>query len=159
MKSFRMRAEDVERRWFQINADGKVLGKIAVKAANLLMGKEKPTFTPGVDMGDFVLVTNAAKVKVTGRKKENKIYRHHTQYLGGLIEKPFHEVVDTHPERIIQAAVRRMLPKTTLGKHLLGRLKVYGGAEHPHVAQNPQPIEIGRVLSPLGPPKGTVVKA
>jgi large subunit ribosomal protein L13 len=156
MKSFRMRAEDVERRWLQIDADGKVLGKIAVKAANLLMGKEKPTFTPGVDMGDFVLVTNAAKVKVTGRKKEKKIYRHHTMYLGGLVEQPFDQVVDTHPERIVQLAVRRMLPKTTLGKHLFKRLKVYAGAQHPHAAQNPQLIEIGRPVFPPQSPRGDV---
>jgi large subunit ribosomal protein L13 len=144
MKTFRMRVEDVQRRWFIIDADGKTLGKLAVKAAGILMGKDLPTFTPGVDTGSFVVVTNATKVRVTGRKKDDKIYRHHTLYLGGLVEKPFKEVIATHPERVIEAAVRRMLPKTTLGKHLFRRLKVYGGKDHPHTAQNPQPIEITR---------------
>ncbi len=144
MKTFRMRAEDVQRRWFHIDADGKTLGKLAVKAANLLMGKEKPTFTPGVDTGDFVVVTNAEKVHVSGQKRVKKVYRHHTQYLGGLVEEPFSSVIEKHPERVIQLAVRRMLPKNTLGKHLFRRLKVYAGKDHPHAAQNPDTIEIGR---------------
>ena len=147
MKTFRIRAEDVQRRWFHIDADGKTLGKLAVKAANILMGKEKPTFTPGVDTGDFVVVTNAAKVHVTGKKRENKVYRHHTLYLGGLVEKPFKEVIATHPERVIESAIRRMLPKTTLGKHLYKRLKVYGTPDHPHTAQNPEKIEITRIVA------------
>jgi large subunit ribosomal protein L13 len=142
MKTFRIRAEDVRRRWFHIDADGKTLGKLAVKAANILMGKEKPTFTPGVDAGDFVLVTNARKVRVSGRKRDNKVYRHHTLYLGGLVEQPYTEVVEKHPERIIMLAVRRMLPKNTLGKHWLKRLKVYGGTEHPHAAQCPVTIDV-----------------
>jgi len=147
MKTFRIRAEDVQRRWFHIDADGKTLGKLAVKAANILMGKEKPTFTPGVDTGDFVVVTNAAKVHVTGKKRENKVYRHHTLYLGGLVEQPFKEVIATHPERVIESAIRRMLPKTTLGKHLYKRLKVYGTPDHPHTAQNPEKIEITRIVA------------
>jgi len=147
MKTFRIRAEDVQRRWFHIDADGKTLGKLAVKAANILMGKEKPTFTPGVDTGDFVVVTNATKVHVTGKKRENKMYRHHTLHLGGLVEKPFKEVIATHPERVIESAIRRMLPKTTLGKHLYKRLKVYGTPDHPHTAQNPEKIEITRIVA------------
>ena len=144
MKTFMIRKEDVQRRWFHIDADGRTLGKVAVKAAMLLMGKTKPSFTPGVDTGDFVVVTNAAKVQVSGRKKDNKVYRHHTLYLGGLIEQPFAEVIEKHPDRVVMLAVRRMLPKNTLGKYFLTRLKVYGGGEHPHSAQNPQPIEVPR---------------
>ena len=142
MKTFMIRKEDVQRRWFHIDADGKTLGKVAVKAAMMLMGKTKPTFTPGVDCGDFVIVTNAQKVHVSGRKKDDKIYRHHTLYLGGLVEQPFSEVIEKHPDRVVMLAVRRMLPKNTLGKHLLRRLKVYGGGEHPHSVQNPQKIEV-----------------
>jgi large subunit ribosomal protein L13 len=143
MKTFRMRVEDVRRRWFHIDADGKTLGKIAVKAANILMGKDKPTFTPGVDTGDFVVVTNAKTVKVSGRKQERKIYRHHTQYLGGLVEKPFDEVIATHPDRVVLLAVRRMLPKTTLGRHCLRRLRVYPDAVH-GLTQKLEPVELGR---------------
>ncbi len=142
MKTFMIRKEDVQRRWFHIDAEGKTLGKIAVKAAKLLMGKEKPTFTPGVDTGDFVVVTNAGKVHVSGRKKDDKVYRHHTLYLGGLVEQPFSSVIEKHPDRVVMLAVRRMLPKNILGRHLLRRLKVYGGGEHPHSAQNPQSIEV-----------------
>ena len=144
MKTFRMRVEDVRRRWYHIDADGKTLGKVAVKAATILLGKDKPTFTPGVDTGDFVLVTNAKKVRVSGSKGDDKLYRHHTLYLGGLVEEPYGEVLEKHPDRVVLLAVRRMLPKSTLGRQLLRRLRVFGGTEHPHAAQKPETIEIGR---------------
>jgi len=144
MKTFRMRKEDVRRRWFHIDADGKTLGKIAVKAAHILMGKEKPTYTPGVDTGDFVVVTNAEKVQISGKKREKKIYRHHTGYVGGLVEEPLSKLMERKPKKVVELAVRRMLPKNTMGRHIFHRLKVYGGQEHPHSAQQPQTIEISR---------------
>jgi large subunit ribosomal protein L13 len=142
MKTLLIRKEDVERRWFELDATGQVLGKLAVKAARLLMGKEKPTLTPGVDTGDFVVVTNARNVKVTGRKEVNKIHRHHTGWLGHLIEEPVSELRAKKPERLIELAVRRMLPKNTLGIHMLRRLKVYAGTDHPHQAQKPAKVEL-----------------
>ncbi len=144
MKTFRMRKEDVRRRWYHIDAAGKTLGKVAVKVANVLMGKEKPTFTPGVDTGDFVVVTNASKVRVTGKKREKKIYRHHTGHVGHLVEEPFLEVIERQPKRVVELAIRRMLPKNTLGRHIFRRLKVYGGDVHPHAGQKPETIEISR---------------
>lgn len=144
MKTFWIRNEDVRRRWFHIDAGGQVLGKVAVRAAHLLMGKENPTFTPSVDAGDFVVVTNAEKVKVSGRKRERKMYRHHTLFLGGLVEEPLESVLSRHPKRVVELAVRRMLPKNTLGRHFLRRLKIYTGDAHPHSAQKPERVEIHR---------------
>jgi large subunit ribosomal protein L13 len=144
MKTFMIRNEDIRRQWFQIDADGQTLGKLAVRAAHILMGKEKPTFTPGVDSGDFVVVTNAQKVRVSGRKLDKKVYRHHTLYLGGLVEEPIADLLRKKPRRVIELAVRRMLPKNTLGRHYLRRLKVYPGAEHPHSAQQPARVEVLR---------------
>lgn len=142
MKTFMIRKEDIRRRWHHIDAEGQVLGKVAVRAAKLLMGKESPTFTPGVDAGDFVVITNAEKVRVTGRKREGKVYRHHTQYLGGLVEEPLESLMARRPKRVVHLAVRRMLPKNTLGRHYLRRLKVYTGQSHPHSAQGPQRVEV-----------------
>src|SRR2546426_358482 len=131
MKTFMIRKEDIPRRWFHIDAGGQTLGKVAVRAAHLLMGKDNPTFTPGVDAGEFVVVTNAAKVNISGRKKERKVYRYHTQYLGGLVEEPLDSLLARKPRRVVELAVRRMLPKNTLGRHYLRRLKIYGGETHP----------------------------
>jgi large subunit ribosomal protein L13 len=142
IKSFRLRQEDVKREWFQMDASGQVLGRLAAKAARLLMGKERPTYTPGVDSGDFVIVTNAARVRVTGKKESWKLYRHHTGYLGHFIQTPLSEMRGARPERLIELAVRRMLPKNTLGRYMLKRLKVYAGAEHPHAAQQPKPVKL-----------------
>ena len=144
MKTLRIRCEDVKRGWHEINAEGQVLGKLAVRAAHLLMGKEKVTYSPGVDNGDYVVVTNASKLKVTGRKLEDKLYRHHTMTIGGLIEEPMESLLARKPQQVVLLAVRRMLPKNNLGKHYLTRLKVYGGAEHPHVAQGAVRIEVDR---------------
>lgn len=141
MKTFLQRKEDVQRSWYHVDAEGKVLGRLASRVAVILMGKHKPTFTPGVDGGDFVVVTNARKVKVTGRKEEDKLYRRHTGYIGHFIEEPLSHVrASKRPERMIELAVRRMLPKNTLGGRMLKRLKVYAGPEHPHAAQNPKPL-------------------
>ena len=133
-----LRKEDVVRRWYQIDAGGEVLGKLAAKVARMLMGKERPTYTPGVDSGDFVVITNARNVKVTGRKEERKLYRSHTAHVGTLVEQPLGALRAKKPEKLIYLAVKRMLPKNTLGRYMLKRLKVYADREHPHVAQAPE---------------------
>ena len=141
-KTFLMRKEDVERRWIHLDAGEAILGKLAVHAAMSLMGKDRPTYTPGVDGGNFVVVTNAEAVKVTGKKETNKKYRYHTGYFGGLRENRLAELREKKPEKIITLAVRRMLPKNKLGRNMLKRLKVYAGADHPHVAQQPQTVAV-----------------
>lgn len=131
-----------ERKWFVIDARDQVLGKLAVTAANILTGKVKAIYTPFLDTGDHVIVINAAKVSVSGRKETDKLYQHHTGYLGGLREATVAEVREKHPERLIEEAVRGMLPKTKLGRAMFGKLKVYAGDQHPHQAQQPQPVAI-----------------
>ncbi len=131
-----------ERKWFVIDARDQVLGKLAVAAANILTGKVKAIYTPFLDTGDHVIVINAAKVSVSGRKESDKLYQHHTGYLGGLREATVSEVRAKHPERLIEEAVRGMLPKTKLGRAMFGKLKVYAGDQHPHQAQLPQPVAI-----------------
>jgi len=138
MKTVFLRREDVKRRWIELDASGQVLGKLAVKAANLLMGKERPTFTPAVDTGDFVIVTNAKGVRVTGKKETNKVYFQHTQYVGSWVKEPLSGMRQRKPENVIYLAVKRMLPKNTMGEHMLKRLKIYAGGEHPHAAQQPE---------------------
>lgn len=127
----------VERRWHVIDAQDVVLGKLASKAAMLLMGKNKPIYTPFLDTGDHVIVINAEKVRLTGRKEENKVYRHFTGYPGGLVEKSFKRVREERPVRIVEEAIQGMLPKTKLGKQMYRKLKVYAGERHPHAAQKP----------------------
>ena len=127
----------IERQWFVIDANDRVLGKVASKTAMLLMGKHKPIFTPFLDTGDHVIVINAAKVKLTGRKEEQKVYRHFTGYPGGLVEMDVKRVRSQKPIRMIEDAVFGMLPKTKLGKQMYRKLKVYPGSKHPHQAQNP----------------------
>ena len=127
----------IERRWHVIDAQDVVLGKLASKAAMLLMGKNKPTYTPFLDTGDHVIVINAEKVRLTGRKEENKVYRHFTGYPGGLVEKSFKRVREERPVRIVEEAIQGMLPKTKLGKQMYRKLKVYAGERHPHAAQKP----------------------
>lgn len=129
-----------ERRWFVIDADGAVLGRLATRAADLLRGKGKPTFTPHVDCGDFVIVINAEKVKLTGKKETDKVYHHHTGFPGGIRSRSAADVRGRHPERLIEKAVIGMLPKNRLSKALLTKLKVYGGSDHPHQAQQPQAV-------------------
>ncbi|MCH2365936.1 MAG: 50S ribosomal protein L13 [Planctomycetes bacterium] len=141
-KTFLLRKEDVVRRWLHIDARDVILGKLAVHAAVALMGKDCPTYTPGVDSGGFIVVTNAELVKVTGKKEANKKYRWYTGYIGGLKEKSLETMRATKPEKVIQLAVRRMLPKNKLGRNMLKRLKVYAGAEHPHEAQAPQTVTV-----------------
>ena len=142
-KTFLLRKEDVVRRWIHIDARDVILGKLAVHAAVALMGKDCPTYTPAVDSGGFIVVTNAELVKVTGKKEADKKYRWYTGYIGGLKEKSLEEMRASKPEKVIQLAVRRMLPKNKLGRNMLKRLKVYAGAEHPHEAQAPQTVTVG----------------
>jgi large subunit ribosomal protein L13 len=137
-----LRAEDVERDWFVVDAKGKILGRLAAQVAHILRGKHKPSFTPHVDGGDFVVVVNAAEVQVSGRKREDKVYYRHSGYPGGIRSVMLGRLLETDPERVIEAAVRGMLPKGRLGRRMARKLKVYAGAEHPHDSQKPQPLEI-----------------
>ncbi|MEE9391114.1 MAG: 50S ribosomal protein L13 [Planctomycetota bacterium] len=139
MKSFVAKSAETDREWHHVDATDQILGRLAVRVAQVLMGKHRPTYTPGVDTGDFVVITNAENIRVTGRKAEQKVYRHHTQWIGGLKEISYRTMMERHPERIIELAVRRMLPKTKLGRKMLSKLKVYAGPDHPHTAQNPSP--------------------
>ncbi len=135
---------DVEKQdWYVVDARDKVLGRLATAVASVLRGKHKPTFTPNADIGDFVIVVNAEKVKLTGRKMSEKLYRRHSQYMGGLKETTPEKVfTSTHPERVVEWAVRGMLPKTRLGDRLFTKLKVYAGPDHPHKAQQPKPLAV-----------------
>ena len=132
----------LERQWHVIDADGMVLGRVATKAARLLMGKHRPTYTTFLDTGDHVIIVNASRVKLTGRKEEQKIYRRHSGYEGGLREERAKDVRARRPIRIVEEAVRGMLPKTTLGDAMYRKLKVYAGPEHPHAAQKPTKLEV-----------------
>jgi large subunit ribosomal protein L13 len=130
--------ENVKRGWHLLDASGVPLGRLAVSAATVLMGKHKPEYTPHVDTGDFVIIVNASKVLLTGKKRESKVYRYHTGYLGHLKERKFEDVASKRPEEVIELAVRRMLPKTKLGRAMFKKLKVYPDLDHPHEAQQPK---------------------
>lgn len=132
----------VERRWHVIDADGRVLGRVASAAARLLQGKHRPGYTPFVDLGDHIIVINAARVKLTGRKEEQKLYRRHSGFEGGLREERARLVREASPRRLVEEAVRGMLPKTKLGDAMYRKLKVYAGPEHPHTAQRPSKLEV-----------------
>lgn len=132
----------VQQDWFVVDAQDKILGRLATRIATILMGKHKPIYTRHVDTGDFVVVTNADKIRVTGNKAKTKIYPRYTYYPGGYKEIPYSTVMERHPERIIHEAVRRMLPKNALGRKMLFKLKVYASEQHPHTAQQPQPLAI-----------------
>lgn len=142
MKTYIAKKSELKREWFLIDAESQILGRLATKIADILRGKNKPIFTPNVDTGDFVVVINAEKVKVTGKKAEKKEYQHYTGYPGGLVVKKYTEVLKKHPERIIQAAVRGMIPKNKLGRAMLKKLKIYAGPDHPHQAQQPKPLKL-----------------
>lgn len=129
---------DIARKWFILDAENAVLGRVASQAASLLMGKHKPTYTPFLDTGDHVIVINAKKVKLTGRKEDQKIYRHHSGYPGGLKEVKAARMRETRPERMLELAIAGMLPKTKLGKQMYRKLNVYAGDQHPHQAQKPE---------------------
>ena len=138
MKSYIAKPAEVERKWYVIDAEDKTLGKIASEVASILRGKKKPIYTPHVDTGDYVIVINAEKVRVTGKKEEQKIYKSHSGYPGGLKETTLRELRAKKPEEIIRHAVKGMMPKGKLGRQMFKKLKVYAGQEHPHTAQNPE---------------------
>lgn len=142
------RESEIERKWFVVDADGQVLGRLASRVASILRGKHRPTFAPHLDVGDHVVVVNAARVHLTGRKLTDKLYRWHTGYIGGLREVPAEKMLRTHPERVVEWAVQGMLPKNRLGRAMAKKLKVYRGPEHPHAAQQPTPLPAS--LAPRG---------
>lgn len=142
MKTFSAKAHEVKRDWFVIDASNKVLGRLATEIARRLRGKHKAEYTPHVDTGDFIIVTNAEKVAVTGRKFKQKMYHSHSGFPGGIKSVPFDKMQDQHPTRIIELAVKGMLPKNPLGREMYRKLKVYTGNEHPHTAQQPKQLEI-----------------
>ena len=137
MRTYSTKAKDIDRQWWLIDAADKTLGRVATEAANLLMGKRKPLYAPYIDTGDYVVVTNAAKVRVTGKKAEQKTYHRHSGYPGGLKSRTFAELLGKDPTRVIELAVRGMLPDSNLGRAMFKKLKVYAGDEHPHDAQTP----------------------
>jgi len=141
LETYIPKKEEIKRKWFLINAEGEILGRLAVKIAKILSGKEKPIYTPHLDVGDFVVVINAEKIKVTGNKKEKKVYYRHSGYPGGLKKKTYEEILKENPERIIKEAVKGMLPKNKLGRRMFKKLKVYKGSDYPHQAQKPVPLD------------------
>ncbi|NNF96513.1 MAG: 50S ribosomal protein L13 [Halobacteria archaeon] len=142
MKTFSAKPAEVKHDWFVIDAEGKTLGRMATEIARRLRGKHKAIYTPHVDTGDYIVVINAEKVRVTGRKFTDKLYHHHTGFIGGLKTISFDKLVQKAPERIIETAVKGMLPKNALGRAMFRKLKVYAGGEHQHAAQQPTPLEI-----------------
>ena len=145
MKTFSATPRDIEQRWYIVDADGMVLGRLATEVARVIRGKHKPIFTPHMDTGDNVIVINASKIKVTGRKAEQKQYFRHTGYMGHERFTPYGTMIEKHPERVIEKAVYGMLPKTALGRQVLRRkLRVYAGAEHPHTAQQPKTLTLSK---------------
>ena len=142
MKTYQATAQDRERDWCVVDADGKTLGRLATQIADVLRGKRKPTYTPHVDVGDFVIVINAAKVAVTGKKLEDKRYWRHSGYPGGIRSRTLGDLLERRPEEVIRRAVKGMLPRNRLARQQLRKLKVYAGAEHPHRAQKPETLEI-----------------
>ena len=142
MKTYTARAEDIEREWFLVNAEGKTLGRLAAEIAKVLRGKHKPIYSPHLDCGDYVIVVNADKVRVTGRKLDQKMYYRHSGYPGGIKGISLRNQLQKHPDRVLQAAVRGMLPKNPLGRKMLKKLKVYAGDSHPHQAQQPKVLEL-----------------
>ena len=141
-KCYQAKPGEVEQKWYVVDAKDQILGRLAVRIATVLMGKNKPTYTPHVDVGDFVIVLNAGDVKVTGRKKETKVYQRYSGYPGGQSEISMEKVLERHPDRILREAVRRMLPKNALARKMLDKLKLCLGAEHPHQAQKPEPLPL-----------------
>jgi len=142
MKTLSAKKEDVERTWYLVDAEGKIVGRLATQLAKILRGKTKPIYTPHVDTGDFVVVINAEKIRLTGKKMEKKVYYRHSGYPGGLKSTTAKMLLARRPERVLKNAVKGMLPKNPLGRKMFKKLKVYAGPDHPHQAQQPQPLEI-----------------
>jgi len=141
MKTYSVKAGEIERDWYVVDARDQVLGRLATRVASVLKGKHKPTYSTHLDVGDFVVVVNARDVRLTGRKAEQKEYFRHSGYMGGERQIPFQRMLDRHPDRVIRLAVKGMLPKNALGRQMLSKLKVYEGPEHPHAAQKPKELE------------------
>lgn len=139
-KTTLMKTGEVQRKWFLVDATDQVLGRLAVRVARVLMGKHKPEYTPHVDCGDCVVIVNCEKIKLTGKKLDNKTWDYYTGYPGGHKVVPYREMLDKHPDRVLKLAIRRMMPKNRLAKDMLAKLKLYAGDEHPHAAQQPQPL-------------------
>jgi large subunit ribosomal protein L13 len=142
VKTYTAKPEDIQRRWYIVDAEGKTLGRMATVIANILRGKNKPIFTPHMDCGDYIVVINADKVAVTGNRMDEKMYYHHSGYPGGLTTESMRTVMGKNPDRVIRQAVQKMLPKNTLSKQVLKKLKIYSGTEHPHGAQQPEVLVI-----------------
>lgn len=142
MKTYTPKASEIVRDWYVVDAEGKTLGRLASQVATILRGKHKPTFATHMDMGDFVIIVNAEKVKVSGTKERDKLYHRHSGYPGGLKSTPFRDLVERHPTRPVEYAVRRMLPKNALGEAMFKKLKVYAGPDHPHMAQKPRELRV-----------------
>ena len=142
MKSYMARPQQVERKWHVVDAEGHTLGRLASELARILRGKNKPQYTPHVDVGDFVVVINADRIEVTGRKAEQKVYRRHTGYPGGLKETSYEQMLTRKPTEVLRKAVYGMMPKTRLARQQFKKLKIYAGSEHPHEAQMPEPYEV-----------------
>jgi large subunit ribosomal protein L13 len=142
MKTYQAKKEEIDHQWYVVNAEGKVLGRLATELAKILRGKNKPAFTPHVDTGDFVVVINAEKVVLTGRKMKDKAYYHHTGYPGGIKEIKAEKLLNEKPTEMLRIAVTGMLPKNSLGRQMLRKLKIYAGPDHPHEAQKPVPLGI-----------------
>jgi large subunit ribosomal protein L13 len=142
VRTYIPKVSEIEREWFVVDAEGQTLGRIATRIATIVRGKHKPTYTPNMDVGDYVIVINAEKVRLTGRKEEQKNYYRHSNYPGGLTTTSFQRMIEKHPERVIEYAVKGMLPGSTLAKQQLLKLKVYAGPDHPHAAQQPKTLEL-----------------
>ncbi|MCK5696716.1 MAG: 50S ribosomal protein L13 [Gammaproteobacteria bacterium] len=142
MKTYSAKPETVERDWYIVDAENKTLGRLSTEIARRLRGKHKPEYTPHVDTGDYIVVINAEKVYVSGNKRTDKMYRHHTGYVGNLKSISFDKLIEKAPERVIETAVKGMLPKNSLGRTMYKKMKVYAGSEHPHTAQQPKTLEI-----------------
>lgn len=142
MKTFTPKPREIERQWWVVDAQDRVLGRVATEIARILRGKHKPTFTPHLDVGDYVVVVNAEKVRLTGNKSTDKSYFRHSGYMGGERFVPIRTMLERHPERVLELAVKGMLPKNNLGRLMRRKLKVYAGPEHPHAAQQPQSLEV-----------------
>ncbi len=142
MKSYMASASTITRDWYVVDAEGHTLGRLASEVAKILRGKNKPTYTPFVDTGDYVIIVNAEKIKVTGKKMDQKIYYHHSEYIGGMKEMTLKEKLDKKPEQVLELAIKGMLPKGPLGRQMYKKLFVYAGPEHKHAAQQPKELEI-----------------
>ncbi len=140
-KTYIPKAAEISQQWYLVDAKDQILGRVATQIANILLGKNKPSYTPGMDTGDFVIVVNCERIRVTGNRMEDKVYYHHTQYPSGIKSVNLRTQLQKHPERVIRAAVWGMLPKNKLGRQLIKKLKIYAGPEHPHAAQQPIPVQ------------------